>query len=145
MSANRDRVKAAILDNMNKKDDVSYPVGAAEMDLQVLQRASGIANAVQNITQTAVAQKELAAAEINAARQGTFSRAKTAMRIRAWIGFGVDPVTGVRYTPNPENLARLQRWVDDHLGGLPVAQLLDDTQLNLEKYREQAIADLNIP
>jgi hypothetical protein len=145
MSANRDLVKAAILDNMNKKDDITYPIAAAEMDLQVLQRASGIANAVQNITQTAVARKELAAAEVNAARQGTFSRAKTAMRIRAWIGFGVDPITGVRLTPNSENLARLQRWVDDHLGGLPVQQLLDDTQLNMEKYRQQAISDLNIP
>jgi hypothetical protein len=145
MSANRDRVKAVILDNLNKKDDVTYPIAAAEMDLQVLQRASGIANAVQNITQVAVTQKELAAEEVNAARQGIFSSAKTSMRIRAWVGFGVDPITGIRYTPNPENLARLQKWVDDHVGGLPVAQLLDDTQLNMEKFREQAISDLNIP
>jgi hypothetical protein len=145
MSANRDRVKAAILDSLNMKNDASYPLAAAEMDLQVLQRASGIVNAVQNITQVAVAQKELAAGEVNAARQGMFSRAKTSMRIRAWIGFGVDPITGIRYAPNPENLARLQKWVDDHLRGLPVAQLLDDTQLNMEKFREQAISDLKIP
>jgi hypothetical protein len=146
MSANRDKVKAAIIDNLNKKDDTQYPLSAAEMDLQALQRASGIVDAVQSITNSATLNKDMAAALVEAARQGTFSKSINSQRIRAWIGFGIDPTTGKAYTPNPTNMNALQKWVDEHLPGLPVAQLLTDApSAQLENSRAQAIRDLNIP
>jgi hypothetical protein len=146
MSANRDNVKASILDSINKKDDVQYPLAQAEMDLQTLQRASGIVDAVQSVTNDATVNKAAAAARVEAARQGTFSRSITAQRIRAWLGYGIDPTTGKTYTPNPTNLDALQKWVDVHLPGLPVAQLLTDApSAQLENSRAQAIHDLMIP
>jgi hypothetical protein len=146
MSANRDKVKASILDSINKKDDVQYPLAQTEMDLQALQRASGIVDAVQSITNDATVNKAFAAAQVEAARQGTFSKSTTAQRIRAWLGFGIDPTTGKAYIPNPSNLDALQKWVDVHLPGLPVAQLLTDApSAQLENSRAQAIHDLMIP
>jgi len=145
MSANRDKIKASMLYNLNK-DDSSYPLAQAEMDLQVLQRASGIADAVQSITEVATAAKDAAAARVDAARQGIFSRSLTTQRIQAWIGFGIDPATGREYTPNPSNLKALQDWVNEHVPGLPVQQLLVDTQnAEMEQNRQRAIADLKIP
>lgn len=146
MSANRDQVKASIIDNINRKDDAQYPLSAAEMDLQALQRASGIVDAVQGITNSATISKSIAASAVEAARRGTFSQSTSAQRIRAWIGFGRDPATGKPYTPNLTNEALLQKWVDEHLPGLPVAQLLVDApNAPLENSRTQAIRDLGIP
>jgi hypothetical protein len=124
MSANRDKVKASIIDSINKKDDSQYPLNLAEIDLQALQRASGIVDAVQSITNSATINKDAAAAQVEAARQGTFSKSISSQRIAAWIGYGIDPTTGKSYSPNPTNLNALQKWVDEHLPGLPVAQLV---------------------
>lgn len=147
MSANRDKVKASIIDSIDKHDDSTYPLGLAEMDLQALQRASGIVDAVQSITNSATINKDAAAAQVETARQGTFSKSISSQRIGAWIGYGIDPTTGKSYSPNPTNLSALQKWVDQHLPGLPVTQLVFDNapSAQLENSRAQAIHDLNIP
>ncbi len=140
MSANRDIIKAGILDALNTRDDSSYPLAAAEMDLQVLQRASGIADAVQNITLSATAQKAAAQALVDTYRTADFSTAASAQRIRAWIGFGQPSF-------NQINLAALQNWVTANLPGLPVEKLLEDKPGSqvMEQVRQRAIADLHIP
>lgn len=143
MSANRDKVKASIIDNLTKKDNSQYPLSLAEMDLQVLQRASGIVDAVQSITNSATIDKDAAAAQVEAARQGTFSQSITSQRIRAWLGFGTDPTKPS--TLNAANFNALQKWVNQHLAGaIPVASLISDAP-GVENLRAQAIHDLNIP
>jgi hypothetical protein len=56
MTANRERVKAAIYENI-KTDDDTYPLGRARADLGALARASGLPAAIENVTQTATEAK----------------------------------------------------------------------------------------
>jgi hypothetical protein len=108
-----------------------------------LQRASGIVDAVQSITNSATIDKDAAAAQVEAARQGTFSQSITSQRIRAWLGFGTDPTKPS--TLNAANFNALQKWVNQHLAGaIPVASLISDAP-GVENLRAQAIHDLNIP
>ena len=145
MSANRDRIKSGILDNL-KKDDASYPLPAAELDLQALQRASSIPDAVQVITEMSTADKALAEQEVEASRTSAFSKSTTAQQISAWIGFGHD-ANGKAFTHNPAHLSLLQGWIDTNLPGMPVRQLLNDVANSqvLEASRQKAISDLHIP
>lgn len=145
MSANRDKIKATILNNLNK-DDASYPLLQGEADLQVLVRASSIPDAIQSITQTATSNKIAAAQEVELSRTSSFSQSTSAQQIAAWIGFGHDS-KGKAYMHNPTNLGKLQAWVDANLPGMPVRQLLNDAAKSqvLETSRQKAISDLNIP
>jgi hypothetical protein len=56
MTANRERVKAAIYENI-KTDDDTYPLGRAQADLGALARASGLPAAIENVIQTATEAK----------------------------------------------------------------------------------------
>lgn len=145
MSANRDKIKSAIIDNL-KQSDAAYPLAAAEIDLQVLERASSIPDAIQSITRVTTLNKALAAQAVEESRTGTFSKTDSAKQIRAWLNFGID-ASGKPLKLNSANYTRLQKWVDINFPGLPVAQLLTDNSKSqaLEAARQQAILDLQIP
>ena len=63
IEANRDRVKAAILDGLGRSD-AQYSLYRADLDLAALQRASGIPAAVGSITGQAVQNQSAAAVEL---------------------------------------------------------------------------------
>ena len=63
MEANRDKIKLAILQGLGKSDD-QYSLYQADLDLDALQRASGIPGAVGDITQQATASKATAEAKL---------------------------------------------------------------------------------
>jgi hypothetical protein len=156
IAANRDKVKAGIYDALNKQDDAAYPLARAEIDLQTLQRESGIADAIESITEQAAGAKTTAQAQMDAARSGAFSTQPSATRIWNWLfphGTGIDPTTGQTYQPDSNNLAKLQTWIntqkiDPNLpSGTPPMQLLTEVQGSTQREtdRQQAIGDLKIP
>jgi hypothetical protein len=150
MAANRDRAKAAIYDALNQQDDTSYPLARAEIDLQVLQRQSGIADAIETITAQATQDKATAEALVDVARTASYSTASSATRIRSWLyphGTGTDPATGQPSLPDATRLSLLQGWVTAQHLDLPVQQLLTDAagSTQMATVRQQAIGALGIP
>jgi hypothetical protein len=144
ISANRDTTKAGIYDALSKQDDTTYPLARAEIDLQALQRESGIADAIQNITEQATIAKINAEAAMNAARSGTYSTTSSSDRLRAWL----EPNGAV----DTAHRDALQNWINTQRidptlpSGVPFAQFLTDPPgLNWETDRQKAISDLKIP
>ncbi len=142
MSANRDNEEAAIISNLNTKDDSSYPLSLVEIDLQRLQRASGMAGSVQSVTETAANNQSSASEHLSdTIRTGTFSTSSSAQRLEAWIGFGPGRVF------NRTNFNALQAWVTKNDPDIPVMNLLDDAKNSTatEAARNSAIAALGLP
>ncbi|MBV9785974.1 MAG: hypothetical protein JO264_19400 [Acidisphaera sp.] len=144
MSANRDKQKAAILTALKGSDD-QYPLRQADIDLAVLQRQSGIAAAIQNITETATADKTTAANTLAAVTSSPISKSSSTATVMKWL------YPNGASAADPANEATLHAWmktqsVDPALhsdAGQPPDEFFAQSQ-KYEADREALIRDLGL-
>jgi hypothetical protein len=131
MEANRTRVKTNILAGI-KQPDVSYPLVAAEMDLEALKSAGGIPGAISDVTQIAAANAQDANEALRVVSRETFqtSVSDSGTNLENWLAQSIKA-----------NTAQLRAWMDSHgLKGKPFQDFL--SQPAYEAQRQQAIKSL---
>ena len=144
MEANREKVKLAIFNHLSDSD-ADYPLSRAESDLEGLNDAGSLPNAVSNITQQSSEQKNAADALMQSVHTLTFSSTSSSTKLNAWLfpngvldsGHATMPQAWLTSQPEPV------------LQAIPMASFVsgDTSQGDLEPFRQRALNDprLNIP
>lgn len=125
MEANRDKIKLMILEGL-KKEDVKYSLFQADLDLDALQRASGIPAAIGDITEQAAENRALAQANL-ARAEFTVSAVTVPVQARklAINRF----VRSLAASGDPADLAKLDAIADAL--GVPKGARTTDTRNNI--------------
>jgi hypothetical protein len=150
MEANRSAVELRIFTGLSQ-DDTKYSLLRAYLDLDALQQAGGIPQAITNITQQAANANDASQARIQELRSLGFSSSNSSARIRKWLYSGPKDSKG-KPGLDQTNFDALQHWMNEDttdpvLKNIPVEQFVDGNDPGLEADRQRALADakLKIP
>jgi hypothetical protein len=137
MEANRARAEATIFEGL-KLPDNNYDLGRATHDLDLLNDAGSLSDAISSITQKATDEKKDAQAEdwTTPYRSGEMTTSDTSTKLKAWI-------------KTAGNFALLSQWWDANASAqqkqLPFPEaLLDDGHDDIEALRAKAVTDLKV-
>jgi hypothetical protein len=137
MEANRAKAEATIFEGLKLADD-KYDLGRATHDLDLLNDAGSLSDAISSITQKATVEKQGAQAEdwTLPYRSGQMSSTDTSKKLRDWF-------------KTASNRPRLSTWWNSNATTqqkqLPFPEaLLDDPHDDIEALRAKAIKDLKV-
>ncbi len=144
MEASRQAVSVKIFEGMTKSID-EYSLAEASHDIDSYYLAGSLPGAVIATSADAKVKKDEAEDQLAKFRENAFFESKSADRLRAYVR----PPDGAPATPiNVSNKNALRNWIDTDsdataIVDLPIANFFSNK--GLEKLRQQAIKDLDVP